>query len=366
MPGAIPADPDLRGLHVQPEENKAWVPSHRPLPARAPLIGRQRPNYLANHRQLTYQEIAERLNREKARARMAQGVYHFKEDEYILEKLDPRHRPGGSLVFIWDFYMEYQCYKQSITLNAGAVQPGHGQRAFPASEHFFPWIDRISAEGWVWTCTLMQYAYTLFWDRYVKNGPNWRPGPRQWDQLKWALDHWPGAYGEGVKFLTGVQALPHRVWKTAEGRLGWNFNVLTGEGDLLDTGQTATAFGTGYIWTLNEDNHFYTTPQEYGRLHHSSLTAGQGVLAAGEWVVSQGVLRLITAQTGHYKVPMPSLVRAIQRINTRLGVSPDTYHVRLFTTGNPVRPVEIRANEFLFNYRRNPRGMEQTYRVFSR
>jgi hypothetical protein len=213
----------------------------------------------------------------------------------------------------------------------------------------------------------MQYAYSLYWDTYLKkNNPNWRPGPEQWDHLKWTLDHWPGAHGVGVKFFTGIQALPYRVWKTTDGRLGWNFDVLTGEGDLLDTGQTTTVFGSGYIWTLNEDNHFYTAPQQVGRMHHSSLTAGQGILAAGEWVVSQGMLKLITAQTGHYKVPMASLVTAIQRIYTRLGVSADTYRVKLFTTGNPIRSVDMLANEFLFNYRRNPQGMEQTYRVFSR
>lgn len=150
--------------------------------------------------------------------------------------------------------------------------------------------------------------------------------------------------------------------------MGWNFNCFTGEGDYLDTGSTTTAFGgAGYIWTLNQDHNFYTSPQQVGRLHHSTLTAGQGVLAAGEWIVDDGRLVLISAQTGHYRVPLRSLVPAIEHIATRLGVSPDTYRVKIFAKKTyGLEETHMIARQFYNGYKQSAAWMEHHYQSYGR
>lgn len=369
MPEAIPADQDILKFCISQEKNAGnWVPSKR-LPPRPPA--RVRPqgsvnNWLARHRQLTYQEIQTFLSKERP-DHATSSVYHYRDDEPIMEKLDPKHRPGYGLVLIWDFYLKYECYQRPVTLHAEAVKQGFGTRTFSPSVYFFTWIDMISSAGWVWTCTLMQYAYSLYWDNYVKDSPNWKPGKAEWDQLAWVLGHWPGMNTEAVRFLTGIQTLRCRVWRTQDGKLGYNFNILKGTGELLHTGNSQTAFGTsGFIWTLNQDYNFYTIEQKVGQHHHSTLTAGQGVLAAGEWIVDQGELKLISAQTGHYKVPMKSLVTAINHINNRLCISPNKYNVKLFKKKEGLAKTEMLAGDFLRRYQWNPNLMEDQYQVFSK
>jgi hypothetical protein len=46
---------------------------------------------------------------------------------------------------------------------------------------------------------------------------------------------------------------------------------------------------------------FYSHIGKFGRFHHSSFKAGGAVMAAGEWVVAEGKLKMINACSGHYK-----------------------------------------------------------------
>ena len=56
---------------------------------------------------------------------------------------------------------------------------------------------------------------------------------------------------------------------------------------------------------------FYSHVCKIQRFHHSSFTAGSGVLGAGEWIVKQGKLFKISANSGHYRPPMDYFYRAV-------------------------------------------------------
>jgi len=46
---------------------------------------------------------------------------------------------------------------------------------------------------------------------------------------------------------------------------------------------------------------FYSHIGKLGRFHHSSFKSGGAVMAAGEWVITSGELKMINACSGHYK-----------------------------------------------------------------
>ncbi|HLK65845.1 MAG TPA: hypothetical protein VKU19_20550 [Bryobacteraceae bacterium] len=73
----------------------------------------------------------------------------------------------------------------------------------------------------------------------------------------------------------------------------------------------------GMIWVcVKEDGWpepvFYSHVGKIGRFHHSSFNAGGSVIGAGEWIVHQGRLRKISANSGHYRPPYEYFRRAVQ------------------------------------------------------
>ena len=57
-------------------------------------------------------------------------------------------------------------------------------------------------------------------------------------------------------------------------------------------------------------------------VHHTSLTNGGPVVAAGEWVVKRGALQVVTANSGHYRPPIDALYRAVLQMGG--AKNPDT------------------------------------------
>ena len=55
------------------------------------------------------------------------------------------------------------------------------------------------------------------------------------------------------------------------------------------------------IFVMDEFGNFYASnTQAQGKFHHSSFLAGKPVAAAGELKVENGVLKIITDESGHY------------------------------------------------------------------
>jgi len=115
---------------------------------------------------------------------------------------------------------------------------------------------------------------------------------------KYAGEHLPGndVWGSEVRYLSDAERQQHKL-VFREGK------IYHADGRLFDTsGVVRIGPSSGRaIFAMDENGELYAslTPA-VGKFHHSSLLAGQPVAAAGELRVRNGVLELISDQSGHY------------------------------------------------------------------
>ena len=80
------------------------------------------------------------------------------------------------------------------------------------------------------------------------------------------------------------------------------------------------------IWVCAADENnrpaFYSHICRRGRFHHSSMIGGGEVIGAGEWIVQDGRLKSISANSGHYQPTLDFLYRAI--LGLAAAFQPDT------------------------------------------
>lgn len=84
--------------------------------------------------------------------------------------------------------------------------------------------------------------------------------------------------------------------------------------DPLHTKDHETAFsGDGWaIFVVSPDSEIYAASHIVGKLHHSSFLSGKPVMAAGELVVDNGVIKVVTAKSGHYMPTAEDLMRFVK------------------------------------------------------
>ncbi len=103
----------------------------------------------------------------------------------------------------------------------------------------------------------------------------------------------------GVQYLDETAREAFRIF-VREGML------YDARGNLFDTTAGVSAFGPAShgraIFVMDEHGNLYaSTYHEFGRFHHSSFLAGGEVAAAGELLVRDGKVELITDHSGHYQ-----------------------------------------------------------------
>lgn len=133
--------------------------------------------------------------------------------------------------------------------------------------------------------------------RYV--GEQWPGGPMGWP---------------GVTYLDDAGRELYRI--TIHDGL-----VYDSRGQLFDTSNGVSAFGPGNegraIFVMDEHGNLYaSTYQEFQIFHHSSLLAGGEVASAGELIVKDGRIELLTDRSGHY---MPGRSRTLQVLEQLAG-----------------------------------------------
>jgi hypothetical protein len=79
-----------------------------------------------------------------------------------------------------------------------------------------------------------------------------------------------------------------------------------------------------YIVILSADNKLYAAQKLKGNLHHSTFVEGKSVLAAGRFVIKNGVLVKFLALSGHY-TPGEKMNRIFADYFNNCGVDPKTY-----------------------------------------
>ncbi|WP_415062493.1 hypothetical protein [Bdellovibrio sp.] len=74
------------------------------------------------------------------------------------------------------------------------------------------------------------------------------------------------------------------------------------------------------LLVIDKDLRIFILPfEERGRYHHSSLSAGQDILFAGTAAFSQGILRELSDQSGHYRPSPQQTLLAIKELQ-KMGV----------------------------------------------
>jgi len=72
--------------------------------------------------------------------------------------------------------------------------------------------------------------------------------------------------------------------------------------------------GNGWaIFVVSPTGKLYSASHILGKLHHSSFLGGRPVMAAGEVVSEDGVIKVLTAKSGHYRPSANDLLRLVQQ-----------------------------------------------------
>jgi Domain of unknown function (DUF4157) len=169
--------------------------------------------------------------------------------------------------------------------------------------------------------------------------------------------------GEIVKHVQDNELEQYEITSQSEEKEETNETVFYWRGKLLDTTHTAENPGyktrTGvFIFAMTADGKIYTADpekeaqesgNEFDRFHHSSFLRGAPVVAAGELVFENGVLKTVTNQSGHYQPGFEHIIQVLQEFSDR-GVSLTGVKLEL-TYPNPennnVETTEIEADEVL-------------------
>jgi hypothetical protein len=136
----------------------------------------------------------------------------------------------------------------------------------------------------------------------------------------------------GVKYLDDAGREDHRL--TVHDGLIYNAKGLP-----FDTSSGVSAFGPSSngraIFVMDEHGNLYaSTFQKFREFHHSSLLAGGDVAAAGEILVRDGKIELLTDRSGHY---VPGRLRTQQMLDqlASQGVVIDPNNIHFFAPPEP-------------------------------
>lgn len=95
-----------------------------------------------------------------------------------------------------------------------------------------------------------------------------------------------------IKYL-GPQEREYYEYEVVEGKI-----IYKKTGDPLDTAE-----GAKWIFVVSTSRKLYVGQKKKGVFHHSSFLAGGATLAAGRLVAENGILKSISAYSGHYRPP---------------------------------------------------------------
>ena len=125
-------------------------------------------------------------------------------------------------------------------------------------------------------------------------------------------EHLPGSRVWGlsgqVKYLSPAEREAYRL-EIRDGKL------YDSEGTLFDTRHASSLHSDEprAMFIMDEKGAIYASNyQELGKFHHSSFLAGGKVAAAGELVVEDGVMKLMSNRSGHYRTDGEYLDQALQ------------------------------------------------------
>ncbi|KAJ7976088.1 IQ domain-containing protein [Quillaja saponaria] len=154
-----------------------------------------------------------------------------------------------------------------------------------------------------------------------------------------------------IKYL-GPQERENYEYIVVEGKI-----IHKQTGDLLDTNK-----GVKYIFVMSTSKKLYAGEKQKGNFHHSSFLAGGATLAAGRMEADQGILKSISAYSGHYRPKDDSLDTFLSFLKEN-GVNLDEVEIRKanedsdsYDDGKSFRSV---ASEVLINAKLSEPGISE-------
>ncbi|WP_404308637.1 calmodulin-binding protein [Neorhodopirellula lusitana] len=232
-----------------------------------------------NHKRQIWEKYHQDLMRKVALQRTGDGsLRDMALDSYMLEKLDPKHRMGNLLLQCLNRYKE--------------LRP---------TEPFFEWLDGLGEFGVVAelrSCFLLEGNYMRSCDgsriKHNDGRDNMRSGFRSNADSNISLT-------EVKNMIRGVAYLDQQARNSY--RVDHQSGLLCQGGKPIGTDKMRTAAsGIGWgIFVLSPSDVFYTGSHSVGQFHHSSFLQGHAVKGAGEWMIDNGILKIITAKSGHYR-----------------------------------------------------------------
>ena len=145
-------------------------------------------------------------------------------------------------------------------------------------------------------------------------------------------EQWPGGPmgWPGVTYLDEVARQAYRI------TIHDGF-VYDAQGRLFDTSQGVSAFVGGSegraIFVMDKHGNLYaSTNHEAGIFHHSSFFAGGEVASAGELVVKDGRIELLTDHSGHYRPGPARTMQVLEQLASQ-GVVIDPARIDLWQAG---------------------------------
>lgn len=124
---------------------------------------------------------------------------------------------------------------------------------------------------------------------------------------------------QSIKYL-GPQEREHYEYVVAEGKI---LHYLTG--NHLDT--TNGEPGAKWIFVMSTSKRLYAGQKKKGIFHHSSFLAGGATFVAGRLVVKDGILKCISAYSGHYR-PTDDLLDSFLSFLKENGVNLDEVEIK--------------------------------------
>lgn len=98
--------------------------------------------------------------------------------------------------------------------------------------------------------------------------------------------------------------------------------ISTSSGRLIYQGKTLSTGERGFIFVVTLEDQFVISADMPGRIHHTSLSGGKEVKAAGRLWARDGLLLAINNHSGHYRPSRESVVFALELLE-QMGA--DTY-----------------------------------------
>ncbi|QJR36330.1 hypothetical protein [Gemmatimonas groenlandica] len=116
-----------------------------------------------------------------------------------------------------------------------------------------------------------------------------------------------------------------KTWKLSMANWGKPFGA-TGAKLRKEDGTFAAVGGwktKSLIWVIAPDKlenraRFYSHVCKGGKLHHSSFNEGKSVLGAGEWIVEDGKLLKVSANSGHYRPDLAVFTQSVRLMTEAL------------------------------------------------